>query len=155
MTRLASRTRYQEGADLVTRGAPVGENRVFAVQRESGDTGVIEGPLIERPQFAAGARMFDVARHAVILDVAMHAEPPGNPVGHWFMTREALLGGDAPSALVALLAVRDPFEVCVSPRELTGRQQRAKLGLRPLRSREPGRKDQDQQTQHPYHLNGT
>jgi hypothetical protein len=129
---------------------------MFALKREAGYSRVIECRLIERTQLALAARVLNVTRHTVSFDIAVHAGPPGDTVGHRLVTRQAFLSRNPLPSLVALLTIGDSLQVGVRPRQRTGRQQRSELCFGARAGDQDHRRGQPRKSSDSrYHLNGT
>ena len=140
----------------MTGGALPGQHSVLPVDRKSSDPGMVERCLIERPQLAVGTRVLDMTGHALSLGILVYPRLFRNAVSHRLMTRQAFDRRHLLSSFVALLAIRNPFEGAVRPRQRPWRQERTELRIGPPVSRQDGRQGKQGTSQHArYHLNGT
>ena len=82
---------------------------VKTVERVPGFFEVIEGLSVERPDVRVSTGMFDVARRAVVRDIAVNTGAGGDSLGDRLVALEALFCRHALSRLMALLAVLQSF----------------------------------------------
>ena len=104
-----------------------GDAGMFAVQPESGHTGVVELPRVERTKFAVQAGMLRVAHHAITLHIPMNADPFCHPIRNRLVARETLLHCHLATLLVTLLAIQQSFERGVRSSEFAWRNEIAEL----------------------------
>jgi hypothetical protein len=106
-----------------------------AIQRKPGLHGMVECVDVEPSDVHRGSAMFSVALLAVPRHIAVNTSSPRNSLGDGLMAGEAFRRGESAARLVALLAVGQPFELRVSFRERSRRDQGPDLCIRGRRDR--------------------